>query len=255
MSWANLQSDFVQAMVRGDATKMVQHIDLTRLTPKDSLHVYRNNVMLSLIDVLAEKYRAVQTLVGEVFFAQMAQHFIQQHPPDSGDLNQYGQGFASFVEHYESAQSLSYLPDMARYEWAWSTSFFAADDMAIDPNVFSQMDEAQLFDTPFPLRCCVQLLRSAYPLDAIWRYCVQQGGEGEPPDMTPDVYCLLLHRVQRKVRCRRLDAATYEGLRALQDKRPLGEVVSCYMKHAEQANPTTFLSFVLQEALVCEEDK
>ena len=45
--------------------------------------VYRNNVMVSLIDALADTFPVVQQLVGEVFFRAMAGVFARQSPPRS----------------------------------------------------------------------------------------------------------------------------------------------------------------------------
>src|SRR5690554_3007376 len=44
--------------------------------------VYRNNVVTSLIDVLAGNFPVVQQLVGEAFFRAMGREFVTHNPPD-----------------------------------------------------------------------------------------------------------------------------------------------------------------------------
>ena len=66
--------------------------------PTARLAVYRNNVVGSLIDALADTFPVAQELVGEAFFRAMAGVFARQAPPRSRILAHYGEGFAEFIE-------------------------------------------------------------------------------------------------------------------------------------------------------------
>ena len=95
--------------------------------PLARIAVYRNNVVSSLIDALAETFPVVQALVGEEFFRAMALVFVRQAPPRSRILANYGEGFPEFVERFQPAQSVPYLPDMARLELARVRAYHGAD--------------------------------------------------------------------------------------------------------------------------------
>lgn len=95
--------------------------------PAARMAVYRNNVLSSLIDALAETFPVVQALVGETFFRAMALIFVRQAPPRSRILANYGEGFPEFIERFEPAQSVPYLPDMARLELARVRAYHVAD--------------------------------------------------------------------------------------------------------------------------------
>src|SRR5437868_3298584 len=80
--------------------------------------VYRNNVAVGLIQALASRFPAAKKIVGEEFFAGMARAYIGLHPPQSPVLLRYGDDFANFVQAFEPASGLPYLPDVIRLEAA-----------------------------------------------------------------------------------------------------------------------------------------
>lgn len=95
--------------------------------PGVRLAVHRNNVMVSLVDALADTFPVVQQLVGDAFFRAMAAIFVRQSPPRSQVLAHYGQDFPAFIAQFEPAQALPYLADMAQLEVARVRAYHAAD--------------------------------------------------------------------------------------------------------------------------------
>src|SRR5882724_2689625 len=98
-----------------------------RPRPERRFAVYRNNVAAGLIRALASRFPVTEKIVGEAFFAGMAQAFIALHPPRSALLLSYGDDFAGFVETFDPAAELSYLPDVIRLEAARGKAYHAAD--------------------------------------------------------------------------------------------------------------------------------
>src|ERR1700748_496895 len=90
-------------------------------------NVYRNNVTVSLIGALASIYPAVQRITGADFFRAMARFHIRATQPTSPLLFEYGRDFPAFIEHYEYAQSMPWLADVARIERAWLDAYHAGD--------------------------------------------------------------------------------------------------------------------------------
>lgn len=95
--------------------------------PTVRLAVYRNNVMASLLGVLADTFPVTRELVGEAFFHAMGQCFVRARPPQSPIMAEYGAGFADFIATFAPAQTLPYLPDVARLEWLRLVALHAAD--------------------------------------------------------------------------------------------------------------------------------
>ena len=90
------------------------------LTAADRVSIYRNTSRIALTNALHLNYPAVQHLVGEDFFAAAADIFITKEPPRIAWLDFYGTEFPEFLERFEPAASLRYLPDVARLERATS---------------------------------------------------------------------------------------------------------------------------------------
>lgn len=96
--------------------------------PGTRFAIYRNNLIVSLVDALADTYPVVQQLVGEEFFRAMAHEFVRVQLPASPVLAHYGAGFAEFIEDFPPAAGLPYLPDLARLELMRVEVYHAADD-------------------------------------------------------------------------------------------------------------------------------
>ena len=95
--------------------------------PAARLAVHRNNLVSGLVDGLGLSFPVTQQLVGEPFFRAMAGLFVRASPPRSAVLAHYGDGLPGFIDHFEPAQSLPYLADVARLEHARSRACHAAD--------------------------------------------------------------------------------------------------------------------------------
>lgn len=91
--------------------------------------VHRNNTIVSLVDALLAMFPVTAELVGEEFFRAMAGVHVRQSPPRRPVLWRYGQDFDRFIERFEPARCLPYLPSVARVEAACVQSLHAADDL------------------------------------------------------------------------------------------------------------------------------
>ena len=100
--------------------------------PARRLAVYRNNVVNSLVEALADTFEVTEQLVGAAFFQAMAAGVVRGNPPRSRILAHYGEDFAQYIAGFVPAVSLPYLPDVARLEFARMRALHAADAGAID---------------------------------------------------------------------------------------------------------------------------
>lgn len=138
--------------------------------PAKRFAVYRNNVIVSLVDALADSYPVVQALVGEDFFRAMAREFVLQSPPCSPVLAWYGADFSGFVSAFPPAAGLPWLADVARLEWLRVEAWHAADADALPSAALSALlcNVEQLPAARFTLHPALRILRSSYPVVSIW---------------------------------------------------------------------------------------
>ncbi|WP_422033724.1 DNA-binding domain-containing protein [Reyranella sp.] len=130
--------------------------------------VYRNNVKASLVAALAARFPVVARLVGDEFFTAMALVFIECHPPRSPVLAEYGAAFASFLEGFDPAADLPYLPDIARLEWARHVAFHSADANPADIAWLAELPPEALGSVRLGLHPAMAVIASPWPIVSVW---------------------------------------------------------------------------------------
>jgi hypothetical protein len=132
--------------------------------------VYRNNVVVSLVNALAETFPVVQRLVGEPFFRAMAREYVCDRPPRSAVLATYGEDFADWMVGFPPVRHLSYLPDVARLESARVQAFHAADAPALGAEDIAPLLQAPqaLTAARLALHPSLQVIDSAYGVVSLW---------------------------------------------------------------------------------------
>lgn len=132
--------------------------------------VHRNNVVGSLVDVVAATFPVTLALVGRDFFRALARRFVVAAPPRSPVLADYGAGFADFVESFEPARSVPYLADVARLEWLRLHALHAADAEPLDRARLAQAlgDPESLAAARLDLHPSLAVLVSPYAVFSLW---------------------------------------------------------------------------------------
>lgn len=132
--------------------------------------VYRNNVAVSLADALETAFPVLVKLLGQQNFRTLAGVFLRKHPPSSPLMMFYGSEMPEFLEGFEPTSTIGYLPDIARIELALRESYHSADSEAVDPRKLQEVLPEQLMASVIGLAPSVRLIRSKWPIHAIWRY-------------------------------------------------------------------------------------
>lgn len=160
----------------GDAA--ASRIRAGKLSARRRLDIYRHNVYSNLRGTLKDIYPVVLAIVGDAFFHQAADLFVQTTPSRSGDLNQFGGEWPAFLGVYPHARELPYLPDVARLEWAWHEAFHAGEAPALDLVRLAAVAPEKHSSLRFNLHPSVRLIKSTFPILRIWEVN-QPGYEGE----------------------------------------------------------------------------
>jgi hypothetical protein len=166
MSLRDLQTAFMHAVFAQDVADVASYTDSLN---SDRLSIYTNNVYAALTKALQAIYPVIERLVDEKFFRFAARHYIDQYPSTSGDLNQYGEHFATFLSEFPPVASLAYLPDVARLELYCHQAYLAANDAPLDLQRLATVPQQDHGKLCFRINSSARLLRSAWPIDTIWR--------------------------------------------------------------------------------------
>jgi len=125
-------------------------------------NVYRNNVIVSLVDALSASFPATRRITGEEFFRAMARFHVRETPPTSPLLFEYGGDFPDFIDRYEHARSLPWLADVARIERAWLAAYHAADAQPLEPASLASIPAVRLPETVFTPHPATRVVRSRF---------------------------------------------------------------------------------------------
>ena len=162
------QADFVAALLDPHGPTPPGLLRPDGLPAGKRFDVYRNNVVVSLTEALQAAFPVVQKLLGAEFFTAMAGVFVRQNPPRSRVMMLYGSEFADFLTNFPPVAAYPYLPDVARVEQGLRESYHAADATPVPLDAFA-IPEAQLFASRLTFAPALRLIRSPWPVHAIWR--------------------------------------------------------------------------------------
>jgi hypothetical protein len=193
--------------------------------PARRFAVYRNNVVTSLVDALADTFPVVRELVGSGFFDAMARVFVAAHPPASPVLSEYGDALPGFVETFGPAASVPYLADVARLERARVCAFHAADAPALAPAAIAPhlADAQALPQTRLVLNPSVAVVASRFAIVSLWAAHQGQGDIAGVDPLQPEAALVL--RQGDEVAVITIAHADAGFLRALLDGCLLGAAV------------------------------
>jgi len=171
MQLRTLQNEFLQAFLeQNTASAFLKNIQKGQeLSEQERLAIYQESITECLANALRETYPVCEKLVGDDFFSGMAYQYIEKNPSTSPNLFDYGDRFADFVFDFKPAQSLPYLSDVCRLEWAWHRAYYATNQRPMDFNLLANISTEHQADIIFKLPVGSTLLTSNFPIHRIWK--------------------------------------------------------------------------------------
>ena len=207
--------------------------------PARRFAVYRNNVVVSLVDALADTFAVTQELVGEAFFRAMARVFALASPPKSRLMAFYCEGLPDFIAGFPPALGVPYLADVAP---------LAADELAA-----ALTDAETLPALRMVLHPSLHILDSRFAVASLWG--AHQGVLALAEVVPDQPETALVLRCGLDVEVLRITPADGVFIAALRDGVPLGGAVQVA---GPRFDPAGALGLLLQKgaivALVHEED-
>lgn len=182
------QTEFREAIFDGARDRPEGLSDAEGHIAGSRFDVYRNNVAVSLSEALATGFPTIAKLIGTENFKAISGVFLRQSPPSSPMMSHYGAEFPAFLESFEPLAHLGYLADVARLELAMRQSYHAADATSVNAEALAALPPERLTELVMDFAPAVSLLRSSWPVHAIWAFNMQDGPK--PQAVAQDVIIL-----------------------------------------------------------------
>lgn len=209
-----LQRDFAQALATGDAGHVTAHLAGAPPSRSTRFSIYANNFTHGYVDALRAVYPVVLQLIGRDCFGQVARRYVRRRPAWSGDLHDYGGGFADHVSRQVELTGLPYLEGVARLEWARHLAYLAPDATPLRPEALADIPAAQWHALRFELCPSLRLIESAFPVDTIW-HAHQPGADRSAAIHLDGSAHVLVQRRGLDLIVETIDAADYAFIAAL----------------------------------------
>lgn len=168
-NFRNDQTSFARALFHPDEAGPDNLVDPQGAPAPKRFGVYRNNVVVSLIDNLASTFPACKSLVGEEFFNALAREYALNFPPSSPLMIYYGDEFAQFLSQFKPAQQVPFLSDIADIEYKRVKSYHAADGQQFDPNSIANVPQETLDNAKLKLHPSFFWSYSRFPAHQIYK--------------------------------------------------------------------------------------
>lgn len=226
--------------------------------PARRFAVYRNNVMVGLIDALSSSFPVTLALVGDEFFRAMAREFVVAWPPRSRLLVEHADALPDFIAGFAPAAGLPYLAEVARIEALRVRAYHAADAAPVDAEAFRPLLAApeRLATTRIGLHPACHWLRTRYAAWSVWAAhqltADLAGGHVDTVDLHGiDVDSseeVLIARPDLEVRTLALPVGGADFLDALAAGRPLIDAVTA-ASGRDGFDPAAHLALLIQHGL------
>lgn len=91
------------------------------------LGTYYNAYRIRLIDCLGVDYSALQKYLGREAFENLALDYLHHFPSSNPSVRWFGRNLPAYLDNIYGGKDAGFLREMARYEWAQTIIFDAAD--------------------------------------------------------------------------------------------------------------------------------
>lgn len=240
-----VQGDFQQYLLDGDAAAIEPHVVGTARVPVATrLSIYGDGYRSRLIEALEANFPVLSELLGEVDFETLGVAYVRAYPSRSFSIRYYGNSLADFLASEPRYANAPVLAELARWEWAMTEVFDAADAQPIGPDGLSRVPPEKWAELRFQWHPSIRRLALAWNAPQIWQ-AVSDGAE--PPKMTlsSEPVQWLLWRQELRTYFRSLQPSEVAALEAGRQGQPFGELcVLLSEEFGEAQAPATAAGFL-----------
>lgn len=217
--------------------------------PADELNarlaIYKNNVYASLLSVISDLYPAVVRTVGDNFFKASARIYLSQRPPRSANLIMLGHDFPEFLDTFAPAESLPYLPDVARIDLACHQAYHAEDAEPLSARDFAGLDINVLSRCGLNIHPSARLINSRYACFSIWNL----SGDTQSEVNADNPESVLVIRPGMEVNTYSLASGSYQFVYSLFSGGTLEQALNAGIQSEDSFNPAEAMQFLIQSGL------
>jgi len=219
---AALQGDFQQYLLRGDPAIEARVTGTARVPASVRLSIYSGAYRGRLAEALAANYSALAKLLDEDF-AELAQAYVAGHDSPYFSIRYYGEDLARFLATEERYAVAPLLAELARWEWAMTQVFDAADAAPLPAAQLAQVAPDAWAQLRFLWHPSVARLDLNWNAPQLWQ-ALTEDSERPAAAVTAEATAWLLWREGLTTYFRSLSPTEAQTLDAARRGWPFGEL-------------------------------
>jgi hypothetical protein len=255
-SLRDLQRNFISDCLSGELSdenvSLAPDIDTGTISAKGRMEIYRESAIGNIITPMQLTYPVVEKLVGNDFFRATCRQYIQNHWPETGNMDDYGDDFSFFLAEFEPAKNIPYLSDVARLEWLFHESSIANDQSPSDWSSFADLSEDEFEHVQIGLHPSVRFFSSMYPVKEIWDMNQETADSDQALDLDQaSGGHLVIVRQEFKTELYPIETAERAFLRALETGTTLFDAVDSAIEIDEACDMQALMTKHLGNGVLC----
>lgn len=239
------QQQFMNYLLDQQQLEIEQQIVSSPNRPaRTRLFYYANGYRLRLRETLMGEYERLHGYLGDDYFEQLVQLYIDRYPSQYPSLRDFGQHMLELVSTTEPFSQWPEVAELVGIEQAFQHSFDSANAVPIEWQSLVQLEPEQWAGLALEFHPSLQLLPLQRNSFAIWQALAN---EQTPPPCEAAEACWMVWRKDLISQYRSLSAAEVTALRIMQNGAGFAELCEELMPIlGEEQTPLQAIGFLQQ---------
>lgn len=241
------QQAFQDYLMDKDPTRIQDLIlDNTQMSAARRLEIYYNAYRLRLLEVLAEDFPKLQTLMGEEDFETLGRRYIAAYPSVYFSVRDFGKNLPAFLQASEAYKPYPYFAEMAAFEWALGNTLDAANAEMVGIAQLKTIEPAQWGSLSLRFQPAFQILNFAWDTPNIWQ-AIENDEAPRSPKKLQAPLSWIVWRFELQSHFRSVNTEKALILEMFKTGACFGEICEQLCDHmAEESVPAFALGFIQQ---------
>jgi hypothetical protein len=177
----DIQADFQSYLLKGDSAIESHVVGTGRVPITTRLAIYGDGYRARLVEALQANFPVLSELLGEGDFETLAGAYIRTHDSPFFSIRYYGDTLGEFLAVEPEYAGAPVLAELARWEWAMTEVFDAADAEPIAVSDLARVAPEDWAELRFEWHPSVRRLALSWNAPQIWK-AVSEAGEPQRSD-------------------------------------------------------------------------
>ena len=239
-----IQGDFQSYLLRGDGAIEAHVVGTERVPVATRLGIYGDGYGARLVEALQANFPVLTELLGEADFEKLGTAYVRSHDSQFYSIRYYGNALADFLATDSEYEGAPVLAELARWEWAMTEVFDAADADAIGVSDLANVAPDDWADLRLEFHPSVRRLNLAWNAPQIWK-AVSEGEDVPEVVFNAEPVRWLLWRQELRTYFRSFEPGEAQAFEAAREGQSFGELCAVLCDECGEAQaPATAAGFL-----------